>query len=719
MSEEENIENAIVFVQLDKDSITTVVPSWTQELLTLESQKNVLDRTADFVAEARGYDRDDLLALTGMYSLRGGFLAPGANNPYPETVDVEFLQAITLGIQSGERPKIPREKVSDFWTELQHQVYVLGHQKRDIELSRLEALAQSHNAYYRNPYGDHFFDLMISRITDQYDQRFLRNGTFKKAGESIVIIRNELMQRAKDQLERARTVVTGSREEKISAVNGYCGIILHQDLESYNEEDLISALSNILEDIAVEKLFFLDEDWVDRHEALGYPMREVLEKLSISDFIEENSPAKILKINPVWERPVDRLSEGYSVYSIVTFMSFPFALLMVLLGGGEKEKLKLEKVRGSFVEEQLQDMLTQKFPSATIVRGGFWHRKDGNRVETDLVLYLAGRLIIFEAKGALIPDRAKLGKKDAIKHYLRRVWGKSTLQGTNLEQRISESNKPLEIFDQSGNVRLRLTPDDIVSVTRYSVSIEQLGIFMNAPSLLKKEGVLEGGVSPAPCIILSELNMVLEGLKSEEARLHYLSRRGFLTMKRDFVGDELDFFSTYMQFGFTALPDDDSILMLLGASFHLQSMRDDDGKYIIPSQSPLRNSAYFEKLLETMKGRKSPLFQHISLLLLDFSLPDQYQFEAKLNRAISEVNSSKDNSGLVFSFVKSLVSSFVVAGMAFNGEMSGPVMRAGAIKILDELILKNGLREGMMMVKIKNSPNVYDAMYYSAPKVTK
>jgi hypothetical protein len=715
MQEMQNNEDGkLVFVSGEDLPAGLIGPAWIHELEDPLKAKEVASRTAQFIAEARSYERNDLLGLTGLYNLHGGVFSPGTQNTYPETADIEFLQAVTMMPKEGELPFLPREHVSDFWKALQQQVYVLSHNKRHENSTRLEKLSQSHNAYYRNPYGDEFFDKLVLSITEDYDRKYLRDGSFTGIGKALVEVRSKIMSRYREYVEVGNRILTGSRMDKIAATEEFCGEKLPDISFPVEDELLTRGLYDFVEDTAARTIFILSNQWVAQKEQEGLPMERLLTKLTLEESHEEIEPCSVLRLNPVWGKPAVRLEGGYALYSFVTLLTYPFSLFETILGNNDQERKRLEKIRGDFVERELFALLRKALPSARIVQNGYWRRDDGNRVENDLIVFFAGRVLIFEAKGALIPERAKLGTPDATKHFLKRVWGKSTKQGYELGRRIKDLNSPLEITDSAGNVQLVLDPKKIVSITRYSVSIEQMGVLMNAPSSLKIEGVLDADIVPAPCIVLSELSIIFGYLETEESRLHYLARRGEVAAVKDFIGDELDFFSTYLHFGFTDIPQNDLPLMLLGASFELKSLENVDRKIVLPRDSSLRNSAFFTKMLEWMKVNKSPAYPYVSLILADMTFEDQLIFEQGMGEAFLPKNVKAD-AQIAFVPVKSLGANFVVAGMFFDKHAKASEMRRKANEVLLSLCLKTKAREGFIFVKRLRSSLVYDALYYFAP----
>lgn len=376
-------------------------------------------------------------------------------------------------------------------------------------------------------------------------------------------------------------------------------------------------------------MFVLSSDWIMSHEADGIPMSEVLDRLSLrrTDKIDAN---KLIAANPVWGTPVVKKPENYALYSPLTLTSFPFRSLLSLLEGDAQAKNRLEKIRGWFVEQEGKRLLEKAFPSAHIVHGGFWNRTPSERVEADLLVLTAGRLFILEAKGALIPDRVRFGAHDATVQFLKRIWGKATEQGAALANHLGNATKPVEITDQKGKVVMTLDPNRVRSISRLGLSIEQVGPLMNAPEMLREAGVLNQTTLAAPCVILSELEQVLGHAPDELHKLHYLLRRSQVAAKYQIIGDEMDIYTIYVQYGFSDLPQSDKILMLLGASYALNDYRDEAGVMSLPSDSALRCSPYFQNVLRQAKDRQSPVYLEIGLMLLDMPLEQQQAFERQL-----------------------------------------------------------------------------------------
>lgn len=99
-----------------------------------------------------------------------------------------------------------------FWRELTTQCYVASQGEGD-DASPLGGIARIQAAYYRNPYGDDFFDHMMLMITKEYDDRYLRDGSLAKAGQALVALRREIWNRYKAHDESSRVAVRGDRSK--------------------------------------------------------------------------------------------------------------------------------------------------------------------------------------------------------------------------------------------------------------------------------------------------------------------------------------------------------------------------------------------------------------------------------------------------------------------------------------------------------------------------
>ncbi|WP_028624056.1 hypothetical protein [Pseudomonas sp. Ant30-3] len=423
---------------LSTDSIPEhMIADWQKDILKDGRISETLATTNEFLKSIKSYELHDALGLTALYSFMKAIMKEGHTSSYPEHADLEVLQALLLGCE-GESPKeaLPRDKVGEFWLELMKQNYAASTSNKRKGQSPIEALADSHIAYYRNPYGDDFFDRMIVEITSEYDNRYLRTGDFANAGKLLVLIRKTIWGRFQVFYGLWVEMYGYSRKRLISEIARYSKFVGAEQVvggwKSVSNDSLRNYLTNLVEDDAVKNMFKLDPDWVVSSDFDCDFAVSILDKLSLSTLSGIEGFDGLCRFNPIAARPFVKADGSYSIYCLLTLMSLPFSSLLTILNNNSDAKIKLEKIRGWFAERETGRILLEAFPSAKHVSSGYWFRSKEERVESDLVVLVSRHLLIFEAKGALINDRMRSGAAGAARQFLKKTWGKSTQQGAAL-----------------------------------------------------------------------------------------------------------------------------------------------------------------------------------------------------------------------------------------------------------------------------------------------
>lgn len=415
----------LIFASVD-ELPETMLPEWQRKITEPEVHAEIVSRTDDFIKRVSNYELHDLLGLTALYTFTKAIMKDGHVSSYPEQADLEVLQALMLGFQDAT-PKviIPREDVSGFWLELIKQNYVTSHPVKIGGRSIIEDLTASHIAYYRNPYGDDFFDRMITEISAEYDSRYLRDGFFSSAGRLLVSIRVTIWSRFQEY-HRQWVLIHGlNRKRLLRETLRYHELLGIEEgaADSHLEaiEDLRNNLRNLMEDYAIKTIFLLDHAWVT---SSGYDevfVLDTLDKLSLDSLERVKSFDGLSRFNPIASRPFVKSENGYSLYCLMTLMSLPFSALLTILGDKPDAKVRIEKVRGWFAERDAARMLLKAFPSAKHASSGYWYRSKEDRVESDLVVVVSRHVLIFEAKGALITDRVRSGTVGAMQQFLKKL----------------------------------------------------------------------------------------------------------------------------------------------------------------------------------------------------------------------------------------------------------------------------------------------------------
>jgi hypothetical protein len=693
-----------------------MLPEWQREITEPAVHAKIVGRTDEFLKRVSSYEMHDLLGLTALYTFTKAVMNDGHRSNYPEQADLEVLQALMLGFQSATaKESIPRQEVGEFWLELIKQNYATSHPPKGDGHSLVESLTASHIAYYRNPYGDDFFDRMVVEITAEYDDRYLRDGSFAFLGKLLVFIRITVWNRFQEYYRQLVLIHGLNRKRLLRETLRYCEMLgveeSSADWASMSIDDLRGGLRNLIEDHAVKTLFLLDQAWVSSSGFDQSFVIDALDKLSLDSLEQVKTFDGLSRFNPIASRPFVKSENGYSLYCLMTLMSLPFSSLLTILGDKPDAKIRIEKVRGWFAERETARMLLKAFPSAKHAPSGYWYRSKEDRVESDLVVVVSRHVLIFEAKGALITDRVRSGTVGAMQQFLKKTWGKSTQQGAALADHLRNSTDPVKVEDGKGTVLLTLDPKEIRTVSRFSVSLEQVGLLMNAPRILRELNVISAETDPAPCIILSELQQVFSSLKSELHRLHYLTRRYAVCSRNQIIGDEMDIFSIYLRTGFAGLQNCDELMMILGASYDLSEYRSNSGVMTIPKGSALRNAPFFDSFLELMKTRMTAAYIEVGLLLLDTPLEKQLSLAAGMReKFVGRPKASK--SPVVFTSVDSLLGEFAICCIYMDRNVHPAQRRDIAMGVLGSVGSATKASEGFAFIRLNKSVDAYDALYF-------
>src|SRR5207244_3875736 len=113
-------------------------------------------------------------------------------------------------------------------------------------------------------------------------------------------------------------------------------------------------------------------------------------------------------------------------------------------------KVNLEKIRGLFVEYECEALLKRTLPRLSVYRDVFWTDEAGNRIQSDILAFIENWLFIFEAKGAIYPDRLRAGHFVKAQSFIKDVYGEAASQSERLATRIKNSQGTLSLYDQSG-----------------------------------------------------------------------------------------------------------------------------------------------------------------------------------------------------------------------------------------------------------------------------
>lgn len=668
----------------------------------------VRSRYNTFVSELLRFDAIHLLGISAFYTIINAARASWDSPWSLDVEDLEILQALLLThAEKHDKPRVTPDLISGIWQELCAQVFVAGQIDLPPGLSedrqQLAQMVKSHTCHYRNPYGQVFFRDMMRDITAEYDARF--DPKHRRASmffETVAEMIAEIDRRLAQQRARIAELMKGDEQTAVRIAQEIASESVRArhtlssiDLPSLPLAELRWYVFNLNESRADDLFRFTDKQIRDLAPPEYDPIPDIgacsLEFCQLS----EVPIGEWVRSNPAWNRPFIRARDSVYLFCPLTVLSFPFHLFLTVFTS-PTTKARLEKVRGIFVESHCEELLREVLPSAEILRNVFWNDESGDRIQSDVLALIDSWLLIFEAKGAIYPDRIRTGNFVKAQSFIKGVYGEAASQSERLSSYVRTSNGSLAFRDENGLVLRELDCTAVRHVARYCISIEQLGPITNAPRLLSNTDVFGPDSRTAPVVMLSELDRILRGVEDERVRLHYLSRRPWLGQHCDLLADELDIATLYLTRGFTEFPRSlETFISLLGASYHLPKYTDRiTNRFKMPSDCSLRNSKYFRRVIDELMRRRPRAYLECVLSLIDMPLQAQRAFGAKIGEMRASLRRDRNNKAMVVSFViDSVVSPVALVGLVYRAGIGSEF----ASETLAEAIQAQGVTRGLLI----------------------
>jgi hypothetical protein len=639
-------EPEITFIEWNEASETLGPNAYFLSLLRTNQLPIIRSEFGQFSQRLFSFDPLHLLGVTAFYChiWASDASVKKKDNYVLELADGEAMQALLLTKAFMEKPVATPDDLPSLWEELRAQYFAAITGEDSPQLSPVQSsLANQlrlHSAYYRNPYGQEFVREMMVAVTSDIDQRWknclVRSSAFFQFLFAVV---DEIVRRFGEVHARMHCLLTADSKDLLRLIEEFFPPLAENEVDSINTMDSQTLKwwgYQQIENRALE-LFAFTPDELHQLAPSGYDPFPYLQRCcySFGDLANQDF-RDLANGNPIWSRPFMQAFGRYFLFWPFTILSFPFHLLLSALGADLPDaKKRVEDVRGTYVEKRCEKLIRSHLPSAKVFRSLYWEDGDQKRYETDVIALAGKRLIVFEAKGALLPDRIRSGNFVKAKSFLKDTYGIAATQASRFIKAVmsAEPTKPIELKDGRGNSVLKLDGSSVTEIMAFPITIEQLGTLANARRMFLEAGILKEDIFPAPPIMLSELKQVLEMLPNEVYRIHYLIRRHQLHSLIDIVGDEMDIFAIYVMFGFArAFAEENTRVVALGASFHVKA-HFQNGHLIFPDSSSVSNTRYFEKVFNYVLERKPSDYWELGIAILDLS-PD---IQAKFERAMKDL----------------------------------------------------------------------------------
>lgn len=350
-------------------------------------------------------------------------------------------------------------------------------------------------------------------------------------------------------------------------------------------------------------------------------------------------PEHLLLDNPVWKKPVIKFGEDrYFCAMPQVFFSFALQIMRELSKSNADLEVACQERRAEYLEDSISSLFREAFPAATFVRSFKW--QDGNqRFENDLIVKLDSHLFLIEAKSGSVTPAALRGAANRAKKHIDDLIIAPSVQSARLAERIRQAlGTPLQYSPELAPLKL----DDVRTVFRLSITLEDFATIQSNLHHLDGTGWLPAGHTIAPCILLGDLQTIFEILGSNGHRINYLRRRTELASTLTTMGDELDHLGLYLMNGFNMAEAEAKRLNLVlsGMSAEIDKFCMARAEGIrIPKPKP-RMGNWWEKICETVEKRRFPRWTDTFYVLLSLSPEEQERAEGMFRKAKRNVLSN-------------------------------------------------------------------------------
>ena len=350
--------------------------------------------------------------------------------------------------------------------------------------------------------------------------------------------------------------------------------------------------------------------------------------------------------NPIWEKPVIKLSDSECFCSIPqAFFSF---ILIALNGFIENVNGKaLKDRRAKYLEEKIEEIVKKRFPSAQTVSGVKWKYND-TLYETDIISFIDSHAIIIEAKSHKVTKPALRGAPDRIKRHIKEIIIDPSIQSRRLEQHLKKLCSNDDYSDDLLQQQIPVNLKDIKKIIRVSVSLENLTVIQADVRSLSKTGWIPEELELCPSMNIADFETLFDLLEHPLQIIHYLSQRSSLQRKVNFLGDELDFMALYLTtlLNIEHLKDRGAEQVIIsGMSTPIDYYYDSLSQGItVPKPQP-KISNLFQKILNGLEKRNTPRWTEMGVLLNMLTPDDQVKIESSIKANKKIVNRTWEKEG--------------------------------------------------------------------------
>ncbi|ALO25283.1 hypothetical protein [Leptospira borgpetersenii] len=337
--------------------------------------------------------------------------------------------------------------------------------------------------------------------------------------------------------------------------------------------------------------------------------------------------------NPIWDKPIMKLDEGYFCFIAQMFFGSSFFIFDSMLSEIDKDSLHQRKSK--YLEQKIEEIVKRRFPELLTVPKTEW--RDGDiKYETDLITFIDSYAIIIEAKSAKVSKAGLRGAPDRVKRHIRELIVEPSIQSKRFEDRLWYLIANPEIKDP---LREKLPVDlrKVRKIIRISVSLEDFATVQSNLNRFKDTNWFPESFVPCPTLNLADFETVFDFLEHPVQILHYFERRAELERdsKVEIIGDELDYLgfylSTLLSQGYVNGEGKDHLIITsMSSPIDHYYLSKDLGKEVPKPKPKITN--LFKEIFIKLEERSVPGWTEIGVALNMFTPDDQEKLEKYLNQ---------------------------------------------------------------------------------------
>ncbi|MBI5018454.1 MAG: hypothetical protein HZB55_23580 [Deltaproteobacteria bacterium] len=587
--------------------------------------------------------------LTGSIDEKGKVTSWAAKSGFNQS-HVELLQALSLQVPVTEFGNVPAS--TDVVERCLQTLPELGESfssKRMIDLEKdlpeeqgairlLQEHLRLHTQTVRN-WG--YFDKVAGiaeAVCARINDAFLRH--LGISATQTVAIFHALLEMTEENVNDHMDKLSNVWHEDTAIVSKYCKQF------GYSEEIEAGLLAAIVgKDLTKDQLRFLlichsdtiarahytftAQDVATRLALPVEPVKQILDKMSLNfGSLSDKLPEYLFLDNPIWIQPVIRIdADKYFCCLPQGLFSFIFPVLNHLISEIPSLKTAYHLGRSEFLEAEIERLFAKAFPLSEIKPSYKW-KEGALEFETDLILRVDSYLFIVEAKSHSVAWPALRGSADRARRHIQHTILEPSEQSWRLASRVQEVlEKPERLAELLPNFPVAL--DDVHTVVRLSVTLEDFAVVQTNQGLLKETGWIPKNHRLAPCILLADLELVFDMLDSMGERIHYLKRRAELSDNLLFVADEIDLLGFYLDTGFniglTEFGGEE--LILTGCSKKVDDYCIARSEGIVTEKPRLRITERWRAVLDAIEQKRFKRWADTAYILLNMAFDEQKKTE--------------------------------------------------------------------------------------------